>query len=115
MMNNAFSDIFQIPTVLRRDKLSFCDANTKSLNEWISTLSIMQLGDTSRALFAALLELCELECSETLRFDLIQTLHPTIENILGSLEKNILLNLRCYYAAILQQFTSTLYVVVVIN
>jgi hypothetical protein len=90
-MNNAFSDIFQIPTVLRRDKLSFCDANAKSLTEWISTLSIMQLGDTSKALFAALLELCELDCSETLRFDLIQTLHPTIENILGSLEKTFLI------------------------
>lgn len=117
MMNTAFSDIFQIPTVLRRDKLSFCDTNTKSLNEWISNLSIMQLGDTSKALFAALLELSELECSETLRFDLVQVLHPTIENILGSLEKNffnqgvissdrnehiieLAMLLRCYFAAI---------------
>ncbi|MBQ1495634.1 MAG: GTPase [Acinetobacter sp.] len=117
MMDNAFSDIFQIPTVLRRDKLSFCDSNTKSLNEWISTLAIMQLGDTSRALFSALLELSEFECSETLRFDLIQTLHPTIENVLGSLEKNffnqgvitsdrnehiieLAMLLRCYFAAI---------------
>ena len=117
MMDNAFSDIFQIPTVLRRDKLSFCDSNTKSLNEWISTLAIMQLGDTSKALFSALLELSELECSETLRFDLIQTLHPTIENVLGSLEKNffnqgvitsdrnehiieLAMLLRCYFAAI---------------
>lgn len=117
MMDNAFSDIFQIPTILRRDKLSFCDSNTKSLNEWISTLTIMQLGDTSKALFSALLELSELECSETLRFDLIQTLHPTIENVLGSLEKNffnqgvitsdrnehiieLAMLLRCYFAAI---------------
>lgn len=117
MMNNAFSDIFQIPTVLRRDKLSFCAMNTKSINEWISGLSIMQLGDTSKALFAALLELSELECSETLRFDLIQALHPTIENVLGSLEKNffnqgvissdrnehiieLAMLLRCYFAAI---------------
>lgn len=117
MMNNAFSDIFQIPTVLRRDKLSFCDTNTKSLNEWISNLSIMQLGDTSKALFAALLELSELECSETLRFDLVQVLHPTIENVLGSLEKNffnqgvissdrnehiieLAMLLRCYFAAV---------------
>ena len=117
MMDNAFSDIFQIPTVLRRDKLSFCDSNTKSLNEWISTLAIMQLGDTSKALFSALLELSEFECSETLRFDLIQTLRPTIENVLGSLEKNffnqgvitsdrnehiieLAMLLRCYFAAI---------------
>lgn len=117
MMNNAFSDIFQIPTVLKRDKLSFCDANTKSLTEWISTLPLLQLGDSSQALFAALLELSELECPETLRFDLIQTLHPTIANVLGSLEKNffnqgvissdrnehiieLAMLLRCYFTAI---------------
>ncbi|MBP7217642.1 MAG: GTPase [Acinetobacter sp.] len=117
MMNNAFSDIFQIPTVLKRDKLSFCDANTKSLTEWIATLPLMQLGDSSQALFAALLELSELECAETLRFDLIQALHPTIANVLGSLEKNffnqgvissdrnehiieLAMLLRCYFTAI---------------
>lgn len=61
MMNNAFSDIFQIPTVLRQDKLSFCDANAK-FNRIVSTLSIMQLGDTSKHCLA-LLELCELDCS----------------------------------------------------
>ena len=83
----------------------------------IDNTMIMQLGDTSKALFAALLELSELECSETLRFDLVQILHPTIENVLGSLEKNffnqgvissdrnehiieLAMLLRCYFAAI---------------
>ena len=56
------------------ERLSFCEANIKDLNEWVTTLSIMQLGDTSKALFTAILELNELKCSETLRFDLIQTL-----------------------------------------
>lgn len=87
-MNNALSDIFHNQTALTRERLSFCEANIKDLNEWVTTLSIMQLGDTSKALFTAILELNELNCSETLRFDLIQTLHPTINNVLASLEKN---------------------------
>ncbi|MGE8550435.1 MAG: GTPase, partial [Acinetobacter calcoaceticus] len=72
---------------------------------------------TSKALFTAILELNELKCSETLRFDLIQTLHPTINNVLASLEKNffnqgvistdrnehiieLAMLLRCYFASI---------------
>ena len=89
-MNNALSDIFHNQTALTRERLSFCEANIKDLNEWVTTLSIMQLGDTSKALFTAILELNELNCSETLRFDLIQTLHPTINNVLASLEKTSL-------------------------
>jgi len=117
MMNNALSDIFHNQTALTRERLSFCEANIKDLNEWVTTLSIMQLGDTSKALFTALLELNELNCSETLRFDLIQTLHPTINNVLASLEKNffnqgvistdrnehiieLAMLLRCYFASI---------------
>ncbi|ENU43126.1 hypothetical protein F985_01835 [Acinetobacter seifertii] len=117
MMNNALSDIFHNQTALTRERLSFCEANIKDLNEWVTTLSIMQLGDTSKALFTALLELNELNCSETLCFDLIQTLHPTINNVLASLEKNffnqgvistdrnehiieLAMLLRCYFASI---------------
>ncbi|MCH2012059.1 GTPase [Acinetobacter pittii] len=117
MMNNALSDIFHNQTELSRERLSFCEANIKDLNEWVTTLSIMQLGDTSKALFTAILELNELKCSETLRFDLIQTLHPTINNVLASLEKNffnqgvistdrnehiieLAMLLRCYFASI---------------
>ena len=117
MMNNALSDIFHNQTALTRERLSFCEANIKDLNEWVTTLSIMQLGDTSKALFTAILELNELNCSETLRFDLIQTLHPTINNVLASLEKtsltkaslvltvtSILLNWPCFCAVILPVF-----------
>ena len=116
-MNNALSDIFHNLAIPNRERLSFCEANITDLHEWVTTLSIMQLGDTSKALFTALLELGELKCSETLRFDLIQTLHPTINNVLSSLEKNffnqgvistdrnehiieLAMLLRCYFAAI---------------
>lgn len=82
------SDIFQNPTELSLEKLSFCPSTVKGLQEWVSDLSILQLGSSSKELFNALLEISELKCSETLRFDLIQTLHPTLDNVLGSLEKH---------------------------
>ncbi|WP_025466819.1 hypothetical protein [Acinetobacter nosocomialis] len=124
MMNNALSDIFHNQTSRTRERLSFCEANIKDLNEWVTTLSIMQLGDTSKALFTAILELNELNCSETLRFDLIQTLHPTINNVLASLEKNffnqgvistdrnehiieLAMLLRCYFASIYLNIAQT--------
>ncbi|WP_298142822.1 GTPase [uncultured Acinetobacter sp.] len=84
------SDLFQTPTQLKLDKLSFCQPNIQSVQDWVGTLSILQLGDSSKTLFNALLEISELQCSETLRFDLIQTLHPTLENVLASLEKHFL-------------------------
>ena len=88
MMNQTFTDIFETSTALSRDELSFSEANVKAVSDWVSSLSIMQLGDTSRALFSALIELSELNCSETLRFDLLQTMHPVLENVLASFEKH---------------------------
>ena len=82
------SDIFQMPTELKLEQLSFCPSNAKGLQEWVSNLSILQLGNSSKELFNALLEISELKCPEMLRFDLIQILHPTIDNVLISLEKH---------------------------
>jgi cyclic-di-GMP-binding protein len=87
-MTTNSSDIFQIPAELKLDKLSFCPTTAKGLQEWIASVSILQLGTSSKSLFSALLEISELTCSEMLRFDLIQALHPTLENVLTSLEKH---------------------------
>src|SRR5699024_8441103 len=86
LMSN--SDISQMPTELKLEQLSFCPSNAKGLQEWVSNLSILQLGNSSKELFNALLEISELKCPEMLRFDLIQILHPTLDNVLGSLEKH---------------------------
>lgn len=88
MIQTQISEIFHFPTVLNREKLSFSEATVEAVNEWVSNLSLMQLGDTTESILQALYEIAELTCSETLRFDLIQKLHPTIENVLLSLEKN---------------------------
>ena len=90
MINKQISEIFQSSTVLSLNQLSFADATVRSMNEWVSSLSLMQLGDTSESVMKAIYEISALRCSETLRFDLIQVLHPTIENVLASLEKHFL-------------------------
>ena len=90
MINKEISEIFHSSTVLQRENLSFAAASVESVSAWAATLSIMQLGDTSESILKAIYEIGELNCSETLRFDLIQVLHPITESILSSLEKNIL-------------------------
>jgi len=87
-MTKRTSDIFQNSTELKLDKLSFCPTTAKGLQEWLNNISILQLGTSSKSLFNALLEISELKCQEMLRFDLIQILHPTLENVLTSLEKH---------------------------
>ncbi len=88
MINKETSEIFQSNTVLSRDQLSFAEPTVQALSQWVSKLSIMQLGDTSEAIMTAVHEISTLRCDETLRFDLIQVLHPFIENVLLSLEKH---------------------------
>nr|WP_174506203.1 GTPase [Acinetobacter sp. Marseille-Q1620] len=87
MTNKEITEAFQHPRQLTRETLSFAAPNVNAVSTWALSLSIMPLGDASRAILNALLELSELQCTETLRFDLIQALHPNIENILTSLEK----------------------------
>lgn len=90
MINKEISEIFHSSTSLQRENLSFADKTVESVTAWTTTLSIMQLGDTAESVLKAIHEISELNCSETLRFDLIQVLHPITESLLLSLEKNIL-------------------------
>ncbi|WP_089604883.1 GTPase [Acinetobacter piscicola] len=90
MINQEISEIFHSSTTLQRENLSFADNTVESVTAWTTTLSIMQLGDTAESVLKAILEISELNCTETLRFDLVQVLHPITESILSSLEKNIL-------------------------
>lgn len=87
MINQEISNAFKTPRELCKDQLSFCKANVTDLSNWTISLSVMPLGDTAQAILNAILEIAELKCEETLRFDLIQILQPNIDNILNSLEK----------------------------
>ena len=87
-MNKALTDILQQPIHLSRKELSFAQTNTQSIAEWVQSLSLLQLGDTAKALFEALIEISELECPETLRFDILQIIHPQFEHALRHLEEH---------------------------
>ena len=87
MINKEISEIFQNITVLQRESLSFAENSVASVNAWVATLSIMQLGDTSESFLKAICEISELDCSEMLSFDLIQVLHPITESIYLALKK----------------------------
>lgn len=88
MINQTQTNVFEQATPLTREQLSFCEPTVQAFSKWVSSISILQLGDTSKTLFSALVELSELKCSETLRFDLVQILHPVLEHLLQSLEKH---------------------------
>jgi cyclic-di-GMP-binding protein len=81
------SNILLTPNELKLEKLSFCENSVKSIQEWVNNLNLLHLGSTSKALFNAVIEISELKCPETLRFDLIQVIHPIIENTLNNIEK----------------------------
>ena len=50
------SDLFLVPSELKLEQLSFCQNTVKSIQAWAADLSILQLGDSSQALFNALLK-----------------------------------------------------------
>lgn len=93
MTINISSDFFTSDIKLSLTKLSFCDTTLKGLEQWLTNLPAIQLGDTSKLLFSALQEIFALDCDEILRFDLMQTMRPSLEQILSVLEKNLSQNI----------------------
>lgn len=84
------SDFFMTPVENDRENLSFCKTNLASLQNWLSQLPSVQLGDSSKLLLNAVIEISELACDEAVRFDFIQSLHLSVEQALGRLEKHFL-------------------------
>ncbi|WP_111892513.1 GTPase [Acinetobacter sp. MB5] len=84
------SDFFTAPIEQYRTELSFCAANVKGIQEWLLRLPSIHLGDSSKSLLNAVIEILELKCEEPLRFELIQSLHLSLEQVLGTLEKYFL-------------------------
>lgn len=93
MTTNISSDFFTASVQATQHELSFCENTPKSLEYWLSQLPSIQLGDSAKSLFNALVEILSLDCKETLRFDLVQVLHISVEQILGTLEKHFSENL----------------------
>lgn len=90
MLKHQSKEIINRYASLTRTKLSFSAATLKDVTDWTMIVNNMQLGDRAAALLNAMIELSELDCSETLRFNLLQILHPSIEHILKALEHHFI-------------------------
>ncbi len=55
---------------------------------WLDTLSVLQIGDTAKKLFAVLQDIAELQGDEQARLELIETVLPTLKQTLNSLAKH---------------------------
>lgn len=89
-MSNTHFQSFHTPTPLNREQLSFCETHVEAFSAWTMSLSLLQLGDRTAAILNALNELSSLNCSESLRFDMLQELHLFVEHVLETIDKNFL-------------------------
>lgn len=87
---NLSPDFFTIPNETTRETLSFCETNVKSLQQWADQLNSSQLGDSSKALLNAIVEISELDCAPELRYQFLQSLHSLLEQTISFLEKNFI-------------------------
>lgn len=87
---NLSPDFFTIPNETTRETLSFCETNVKSIQQWADQLNSSQLGDSSKALLNAIVEISELDCAPELRYQFIQSLHSLLEQTISFLEKNFI-------------------------
>ena len=90
IMDKPTYSLFQELQTPHLDRLSFTTTSAKDVAVWVSNLSLLQLGDTSRTLFEALLEIRNLKCEESVRYELIEVLRPALTSVIESLEKQFL-------------------------
>lgn len=83
------SSIFEEQSLYTRDALSFCQTNVDGLKEWLELLPTSHLGDTSKLLFNALIEISELDIDAELKFHLMQTIHLSLEQVLAFFTQSV--------------------------
>lgn len=72
---------------LNIDKLSLVNANKNDFKNWLTGLSLHNLGDSARQLFITLKELSSLQIDDQLRFDLAEQLRSPIQTIMQSMSR----------------------------
>lgn len=72
------------------NQLSLVEHSKSSMAKWVHGLPIMNVGETTKQLYQTLSELTRVKMAEDLRFDLLETLRPTVHNILHALAKHYL-------------------------
>ncbi len=70
--------------------LSFCEPVPKHMSEWISHLPMVNLGESSRQLYHAIIELNQLNCDFDTRIALLEILRKPTVSVCGALSKHYL-------------------------
>jgi len=71
-------------------RLTFCDANVRSLQAWVDGLPMTNIGETSKRLYHAIIELNRLHLTPQVRYQLLELLRPSIYFICRALGKHYL-------------------------
>lgn len=89
MSANTHQEQFLIPEQTLRT-LSFCEPTTSHLSEWVQQLPMANLGEASRQLYHAIIELNQLIAAPDTRFKLTEVLRPAIQQVCQRLPKHYL-------------------------
>jgi hypothetical protein len=71
-------------------RLTFCDANARSIQAWVDGLPMTNIGETSKRLYHAIIELNRLHLTPQVRYQLLELLRPSIYFICRALGKHYL-------------------------
>lgn len=70
--------------------LSFCDSSPKDFRRWVDRLPMANLGELSRQLYHAIIELNQLFCSPSQRLQLLELLRPRLRFVCDELSRHYL-------------------------
>lgn len=86
MPQQSYLDTLNLPEQSLK-KLSFCKANSKSLAQWYFGLSQVNPVGIAQSLISAIDELCQLQCKNRLRLELLETLQSYAHSCIEQLSK----------------------------
>ena len=89
MFNKTDSEYLKIAPK-KLDSLSFCEASVRQLNNWVKNLPIANIGETSRLLYHAVVEINQLKISEHTRFDMLELIRKPIYYVCEALTRKYL-------------------------
>jgi hypothetical protein len=89
MKDNNIENLFDLP---KRElkALSFCRTDKVSMEAWVKSLPIADVGKSTRMLYVAAKEVCDLDTSAATRLDLLNALRPAIHYACIGLRKSYL-------------------------
>ncbi len=72
------------------ERLSFCETKPAKVAEWVSHLPLVNLGETTKKLYAALPEIARVKVSPKDRLAMLEALYPCVTNSIAGLTSHFL-------------------------